>query len=240
MSRPGYIDTSRLSINLAIYRSGSNKFEVVVDPDLAMEFREGKAVEIRDVLKSEYIFSDAQKGNLASEHLLKQVFGTDDVLLVAEKIVKEGEVQLSAEFRRKLREQKRRRILDIIHRNSINPQTNTPHTIERLEAALEEAKVRVDEFKKPEDQVQTVLKAIQSIIPIRYEVRVIEVIVEPKYAPQSYSILKSYGNLEETQWLNDGSLRARLRLPAGMQNELFDRLNSLTHGSVDIKVIKKE
>ena len=239
MSRPGYIDSSRLEINLAIYRKGSEKFEVVVDPDLAVELRQGNPVEIREVLKSESIFSDAQKGMMASENRLKEMFGTSDPLQVASRIIKQGEIQLSAAFRRRLREAKKNRILDIIHRNSINPQTNTPHPRERLKTAMEETKVRIDEFKKAEDQVDSVLSELKKILPIRFELLKVEVLVGPQYAPQSYSILKSLATIEDTQWTNDGSLLARIKLPAGLQQDFFDRLNNLTHGSVSIKIMEK-
>jgi ribosome maturation protein SDO1 len=232
-------DREKISINLATLKKGEQRFEIVVDPDMAVEYRSGKITDIREVLKSEHIYFDAHKGDLASEHILKALLDTSDPLKVAEIIIKEGEIQLSSEFRKKLREQKRNKIIEIVHRNSINPQTNAPHPRERLESAMEEAKVRIDEWKRAEDQVEGVLKAIKAILPIRYEVRLIEVIVEPKFAPQSFSIVKSYGTLEDTQWMDDGSLLARIKLPAGLQSELVDRLNSLTHGSVNIKVIEK-
>ena len=239
MSRPGFIEASRLDINLAILKKGNTKFEVVVDPELAIAYRRGKDVELEDVLKSDEIFSDAQKGMLASEHLMEQFFKTKDKRKVAEIIIKEGEIQLTAEFRRKLREQKLNRIVNIIHRNSINPQTNTPHPEERIRAAIEQAKLKIDEFKPAEDQVERIIKDIAGIIPIRLEVLQLEVIVPPQFAPKSYSVIKSFGGLEQSDWLNDGSLLARVKLPAGLKLEFMDKINSLTHGSAEIKIIKK-
>ena len=127
----------------------------------------------------------------------------------------------------------------MIHRNSINPQTNLPHPEQRIESAMEDAKVKIDEFKKAEEQVHDIVKAISGILPIRYEVRTLEVIVEPKYAPKSYSILKNYGTIVEQEWLNDGSLLAKIKIPAGMQNDFFDELNHLTHGTVKTKIVEK-
>ena len=40
------------------------------------------------------------------------------------------------------------------------------------------------------------------------------------------------------EWQNDGSLKAILEIPAGLQTELFDKLNSLTHGEIESKIIK--
>ncbi len=234
----GAIDQGKLHINKAIYRKGELIFEIVVDPDLAVEYRNGNIKDIREVLKSQEIFSDAQKGNVASSGLLEATFSTSEPLKVAEEILKHGEIQLTSEYRQKLRDQKKNKIIELIHQNAINPQANAPHTRERLESAMDEAKVKVDEWKTAEDQVETVLKALQAILPIRYEIRIIEVIINSQYAPQSYAILKNYGTLEETQWLNDGGLLARIKMPAGMQEEFIEKLNNLTHGSVDVKVIE--
>jgi len=48
-------------------------------------------------------WTDAKKGELASEERQKEVFGTADPLAVAKEILARGEVQLSSEFREKLR-----------------------------------------------------------------------------------------------------------------------------------------
>jgi len=239
MSRQGFIEKERMEVNLAVFKKGEARFEIVVDPDAAVAFREGRISEIRDVLKSEHIFSDVQKGLKASDQLMNEVFGTGDELEAAAKILREGEIQLSAEFRRKLRDARKNKVIELIHVGSINPQTNTPHPRDRIEAAMEEAKIRIDEFKKPEEQVEHVIKALMRILPIKYEVRQVEVLIDAKYAPQSYAILKSFGNLEDTQWQNNGSLLARIKLPAGLQSDLIDRLNSLTHGSALIKILEK-
>ncbi len=231
-------ESKHIDINLARLKKEGVTYEVVIDPDLAMNFKEGKDVDIRDIIKSPLIFFDAQKGMEASEKLLEKHFNTKDNFKIAEYIIKNGEIQLSAGFRRQMREKKRKQIISLIHRNSINPQTNLPHPEQRIESAMEEAKVKIDEFKKAEEQVQDIVKAISKVLPIRYEVRTIEVIVDGQHAPKSYSILKNYGTIVEQNWLNDGSLLAKVKIPAGMQNDLFDELNHLTHGTVKTKVIE--
>jgi ribosome maturation protein SDO1 len=235
----GLMDSSRVDINLATFKTGGEVFQVVVDPDLAIDLKHGKEIDIREVLKSEAVFSDAQKGMRASEIHMKQLFGTSEPIEVAKLIIEKGDIQLSAEYRKQLRELKRNRILDIIHTNSINPQTKTPHPRERLEAAIDEAKVHIDEFKKAEDQVEGVVEALRKLLPIRFEQLMFEVLVEAKFAPQAYSILKSLGSIEDSEWTNAGGLLAKVKLPAGLQEDFMNKLNSLTHGNVSIKLIEK-
>jgi len=229
--------SERLEINLAILKRQGMVAQIVVNPDKAIEYKNGKEVNLRDVLKSDQIFSDAQKGMAASEHMLENVFETKDPLKIADIIIKEGEIQLSAEYRKKLRDQKRNKIIDLLHRNSINPQTNAPHPRDRLSSALDESKVRIEEFKSAEEQIETVIGQIKTILPIRYEQLNIEVLIEAQYAPKSYSVLKSFGTLEDSQWMNDGSLLAKVKLPGGLKDDFMDKLNGLTHGSASIKII---
>lgn len=220
---------------IARYKKDDYEFEILVDCDKAIEFREGKG-ELDDVIATDQIFRDAKKAEEASEENVRKVFGTEDVREIISRIIKEGEIQLTKEHRNKLREEKRKRIIDIIKTNSINPQNNLPHPAERIERAIEEAKVHINEFKSAEAQVEEVVRALRIILPIRFEIKQIEIRIPANYASQSYGILKEYGNLMKDTWQEDGSLLAIIELPAGLQSEFEDKINKLTKGSVEIRV----
>ena len=85
-------------------------FEILVDCNNALALREGKNVDMRDILAAMQIFSDAKKGLSASETAMKQIFGTSDVDEVARQIIQKGEIQLTQEYRERLREEKRKKI----------------------------------------------------------------------------------------------------------------------------------
>ncbi|MBW3021904.1 ribosome assembly factor SBDS [Candidatus Woesearchaeota archaeon] len=230
-------DKERIHLNLARLKKAGDNFEVDVDPDMAIAYKQGKDVSIKDVLKAEKIFADAKKGLLASEERMEQVFGTTDVKQVAEQIIQNGEIQLTAEYRQKVRDAKRKRIIEIIRRNGVDPKTHLPHPLQRLENAFEEAKVKIDEFVSDEKQVQEILKKLRPILPIKFEVKEIEVILGSEYAGKAYPAVKSFGKLLKDEWRNDGSWRAVVEIPAGTQEEFFDKLNSLTHGEVETKIL---
>lgn len=235
-------DKERVSFNLARLKTHGQNFEIVVDPDLAVSFKERQSagrptdIDIRDILKSEEIFNDASQGKLAPEHLFKEIFNTEDVLGIALQILKKGEIQITAEHRAKVREQKKKKIIEIIHRNGIDPRSGLPHPIARLDSAIEQAKVKIDEFQKAEDQVNDVVHQLNPIIPIKFEKKKVLVKVFPEHAARIYGFFKRWNILTEN-WNSDGSLSVTVEIPAGLQNEFFDKLNSMTQGGNETKIL---
>jgi ribosome maturation protein SDO1 len=49
--------------------------------------------------------------------------------------------------------------------------------------------------------------------------------------------VKSFATVKQEQWLNDGSWAAVVEVPAGIQAEFFDKLNELTSGEAQTKVL---
>jgi ribosome maturation protein SDO1 len=230
-------DPEKLSINMAKLKKGGKNFEVAIDPDLAIDFKKNEKIDIKDVLKSENIFFDLNKGLIASENEMKSIFNTSELLKVAETIIKTGDIQLTAEYRSKLREEKRKKIISIIQQNGIDPRTNLPHPLARIENAFEEAKIRVDELKQAEDQIQEILKKLMPILPIKFQKKKLKVHIPANYAAKCYSTLKSFGDMSDEEWLNDGSLSAVIEMPAGMMEDFFDKINKITHGDSEIKEV---
>jgi len=212
-------------------------FEILVDCEKAMDFRQGKKVDLDDAVVTFDIFKDIKKGEKANEHDIKSLFGDLNKREIIKKIILNGDVQLTKEYKDKLREEKRKNIIDLIHRYSINPVNNLPHPPARIEAVLEEGKIKIDEFKKAEEQIKEIIGKIKHILPIKYEIREIQIKIPAKFAGKTYPILKQFGNLLKDDWQNDGSLLAVLEIPAGLTTDLFDKLNSLTHGEVESKII---
>jgi len=170
---------------------------------------------------------------------MKKLFGTDDSLKVAEIILKEGEIQLTAEHRKKIREQKHRLVIEMIHRNAVDPKTHIPHPINRIESAMEEAKVRIDEFKRPEEQVGRIVSQLQAILPIKMEVAEISIrVFNAQNAARAYPLIKSTAHIIKDEWLNDGSWSGVVELPAGLSEDFFGKLNKLTKGEIESKIIK--
>ena len=221
-----------VSINdavLARYSHGGHHFEIYVDPSRALEIKDGKDVPLKDLVAVEEVYKDAKKGDRASEHLFEEIFGTSDLYLIAKKIIQKGELQLTTDQRRKMVEEKKKAVVAEITREAYNPQTKTPHPPQRIESAMEEARVHIDPFQSVSEQVPKVINAIRPIIAISIEKLKLQVNIPPAYTGQVYGQLKSF-DVQKEDWLNDGTLRLIVQIPAGLENEFYDKINGMTKG----------
>jgi ribosome maturation protein SDO1 len=213
-------------------------YEALVDLDKALSFKKQKQGTSRDFLAIDTIFTDWKKGFKASMNDLKDAFGTEDSYKISEKIVLDGEVQLPQDYRDKAREEKMKQVIDFLVRNCIDPRTSAPYTAERIEEAIKQAGAKVDDRNATEQAMQ-IMKDIEKIIPIRIETKKIMITVPATHTGRVYGMLKNF-KPEREEWLNDGSLKVTINLPAGMQLDFYDKLNNMTHGAAITQEVKKE
>ncbi len=222
---------------IAKYEKDGATFEIFVDSDLAQDYIQGKITDPLKPLEVEEVFKDAKKGERQSSEKIKKAFGTEDMAKIAEIILKKGEVPLTTDQRNRLIEDKRKQIISIIAKNSIDPRTNAPNPPLRIENALKEARVPIDPFKNPTEQIDEIVKKLSVIMPIKFATAKIDVIVPAEFANRCYGVLKQYG-IKSEKWLSNGSLQATLEFPAGLQSEFFDKINKMTQGKVETKLIE--
>lgn len=223
---------------IARLKTHGKTFEVFVDPEGALALKRGEPVKFDNILAVEDVFSDAKSGDRPAEQDVINAFGTTDALKIAEKIILEGELQLTTEQRRKIQEDKKRQVISTIAQNAINPQTKAPHPPARIEAAMIEAGVHIDPMKSVDELINITMKAIRPVIPIRFEEVRIAIKIPPEYAAKAYGSIAGFGNLTKQEWQNDGSWIGIISIPAGMQEELYNLLNRLTKGSAETKFLK--
>ncbi|MQL54824.1 ribosome assembly factor SBDS [Acidianus ambivalens] len=220
------------------YESHGERFEILVKPKEAMAFRSGKSISLSDVVISDTIYKDVKKGLKASPSALKKVFGTTDFETVAREILLKGEMPITAEQRKEMLESKKKQLIDFIHRNAIDPKTHLPIPPARIEAAMEEARVQIDLNRDVESQALQIIHELARIIPIKVARATLEIKVPAKYSSKVKSQLSNLGSVKKTNWLSDGTLIAEIEIPAGAQEEVIDKLNSLTKGEVEVKVLQ--
>ncbi|MCD6510076.1 MAG: ribosome assembly factor SBDS [Thermoprotei archaeon] len=224
---------------IARYESHGERFEIVVYPEEAWRYREGKERDLSKVLVYDMVYKDAKKGLKASEESLLKAFRTTDINKIADIILRRGELQVTAEQRRRMIEAKKRQIINFIVRNCVDPRTGAPHTPTRIENAMNEVGVRIDPFRDPEEQAQEVIKALRRILPLKIARALIAVKISPEYAGKAYGMLSRMGDIKREAWLPDGSWIAEIEIPAGLQPKLIEKVNEITHGSAQVKIISK-
>ena len=213
------------------------RFEILVDPDLASDFKRGEDIKIEEILAVEEVFKDAKKGDKASEEAMNKAFDTTDPLEAAALIIRKGQVQLTAQQRRDMQEDKRKMVVAKIARDAINPQTKLPHPARRIEIAMEEAKVRVDPFKSVDEQVNITLKAIRRLIPIKLEKVKVAIHIPGEDAGKVYGVIPEFGKTLKEEWQKDGSWVAVVEIPGGMQEGFYQKLSEITHGQVETRLL---
>ncbi len=224
---------------IARLRKAGEEFEILVDPYLARDLKEGKEVNFEELLAVEEVFKDAKKGIRASAENLQKVFGTTDIYKIARKIIEEGEVQITAEQRKEMLEAKKKQIIAFLSRNTVDPRTGAPHPPSRIEMALEQAKVHIDIFKPVEAQIKEIVKALKPILPLRFEEIEIAIKIPAEYTGKAISALYNFGNVIQEEWQRDGSWICLMRIPAGMHGDLLDLLGKITKGEALTKIVRR-
>jgi ribosome maturation protein SDO1 len=225
-------DSKSTTVRLIV---GNDKFEILVKPDLALEYKLGKRNDLSSVLISDEIYSDANKGSRISTDKLNKHFKTTNSNEIIKQILLKGELNLTTDQRRKMVEEKRKQIIQYINKNFVDPKTKLPHPIQRIENGLEDIRVVIDPFKKAEDQIKLVVDSLRKVLPLASELSQLTIIIPKTFSSNSIGFIKSSGSVISEEWLSDGSLKVRIEINAGVKGNFLDRLGSLTKGSAQVK-----
>jgi ribosome maturation protein SDO1 len=194
---------------------------------------------LENVLISDTIYKDANKGERATTASLQKVFGTTDVMKIADIIIKKGDLPITAERRNRLIEENRKKIINIITRNCIDTRTNAPLPPSRVENILKELKVRIDPFASAEEQATEIIKEIKKVIPIKIAKAIIQLQIPVEYASKAYNqVIAKMSTVVNSNWKNDGSWEGEVEIPAGIQETFIQKINEISNRKAIIKNIK--
>ena len=217
---------TKMSQTTARIKKEGKNFEILVDLDEALKVKKGEG-SINSAVLSDAIFYNIKSGEHASSDDLKKAFGSEDVNVVAEKIIKNGEVVMTTEHMREEQSQKYKQVVDFLVKNAVSP-SGSPYTPDRIETALKEAGVNVKN-KPVEAQISEILEQLQKIIAIKIETKKIKVTIPAAHTGQAYGVVQEFKESEE--WLGSGDLVVVLNIPAGLVMDFYDKLNGVTHGA---------
>ncbi len=261
------IDRARIDLGGYIVGRIENSgrvFEMLMDPEKAWEakklireeintrLKEGKEksrltaedllndrkIDLELIFESFTVFEDLRRGKKATDGDMETIFNTTDGITIAAHILIDGDINWTKAQREEEMQKKLKQIITIISKNAINPQNKKPHPYQRIEKAIEEANIKIDLMRNAEEQVDDVVKGIRAIIPIRLEQVEMAIKIPSVFTAKGYNIVAQYVQIKKEEWQSDGSWVSVVSLPAGLQMELIDKLNKLTHGRVQTKILK--
>ena len=208
---------------LARLEKGGSRYEILVDPELVDEWKKDHAsVSLDDLLATDEIWNDARSGDRPTTDALESVFGSTDLLICVEKILIEGNIQLTTVQRKNLIAEKRIKIIHQIATTATDPRTKLPHPKTRIELALDEIKFSIDPFLSLERQVQDAIKQLKPVIPLAFiTVRLAFKVPGSDYGGVHRLLRES---IKKEEWLSDGSWVCVVEAPGGMKNELISQV----------------
>lgn len=219
-----------------------NRFEIIVNPELALKYKMGlldSTISVAEILEMEEIFQNASKGEKVPDEILLHCFDTTDTIKIAEKILIKGELNLTTEQRQEFFEKKRKQIVTLLAKTCINPKTRTPHPPLRIENAMKEAKVLIDPSSPAESQLKEIIKELRRVLPISMETVKLAVKIPPEFTGKTYGEIKRNAQIEKDEWQNDGHWIAVLTVAAGLQGEFMERVQGMTKGRAEIKIMER-
>jgi len=222
---------------IARFTKDKAHFEILVKPNRALDYRNGKVSGISDVLVTDMIFVDANKGKKASEEQMRTVFGTIDPKKIADIILKKGTLQLTTEQRRKMIDNKRKQIVDFISRQAVDPKTSLPHPPMRIEKAMEQIRYKIDPYKPVEEQARDIIKLLRPILPLKIEQISVSVIIPVQYVARAYGSIKNFGVIRTEEYRADGSWYGIIEMSAGAYASFLSKLGNVTKGTGETKII---
>ena len=221
---------------IARLRVGKLDFETMVDLDNAMKLKKGQPVSIHDVIKDTAVYTDQKKGMKAGKAELELSFGTTELNIIVEKIVKKGEIEVTKEFRDEALENRRKQVVDFLIKNGVDSRNGRPFTPDMIQNSLKEAGVKIE--NQPVDkQIKNIIESLKRVIPIKLETKKIKIKIPAEHTGKVYGLLQEYKEKEE--WLSNGALEVILNIPNGILMDFYDKLNSITHGTAITSEIKE-
>ena len=221
----------------ARFETGGNRFEILIDPQAAQQYKEGEEIDWEEAIAADGIWNDSSKGDRTPEKLVNDTFGSLDLIDIYKKILAEGSIQLTSQQKKEMVEQKRKRIISHIAANAMNPQTGGPHPPQRIENAIEEIRYSVDPIESDEKQIEKIVSKIKLLIPISFDKIRVAVKIPAIHVGKCYGQLSGLGNIESEEYQKDGSWIGIIEMAAAAQTKLEDLLGSVTKGTAEIKAL---
>jgi ribosome maturation protein SDO1 len=154
--------------NVAVVKlqKGSKRFEIACYRNKVLNYRQGIETDLSEVLQTDRIFTNAQKGEFANQKDLSAVFGTTDQATICQFILQNGHVQVSDLERSQQSAAMLRSIATQLSETCISPKDGRSYTLSQIQHAMKEAEYAVHPTRSLKKQTMDCLKKMQAVLPI--------------------------------------------------------------------------
>lgn len=154
--------------NVAIvkYRKKNRKAEIACYKNKVIDWRNGNEDNIDNVIQINQIFSNAIQGTIASEGLLAKLFGTTDKTEIIQKILDEGNLQVSQKEREVLAENAFQEVVKILGKKLIHPKSKRLFPEEAIQNALKNINFKADFNTGSKKQAFKAMKKMEKIFNV--------------------------------------------------------------------------
>jgi len=136
---------------------------------------------------------------------------------------------------RNLLKKKRAEIVNYIHKYYTDPRTKTPHPVVRIDAALDELKIRVDPDIPTEKQIQDIIKRMPEVMPIKKEEIEATVTIPNKHLGVASGLVSKNATVRREKY-DDNNCIMDITLVPGDYDALLSDLNRVTKGEFNFEV----
>lgn len=132
--------------NVAIvrFRKKNRKAEIACYKNKVIDWRNGNEDNIDNVIQIDQIFSNAIQGTIAGEGLLNKLFGIKDKKVIIQKILDEGDLQVSQKEREVLSENAFQEVVKILTKKLIHPKSKRLFSDGAIKNALKNINFKAD------------------------------------------------------------------------------------------------
>merc|ERR1712154_154584 len=215
------------------YSSGKHKFEVVAKQGMVLKFRDG-GIGFQNVLMIDQIFTNSTRGDVANVSDLKEVFGTEDLTKCCQQIVKNGELQYTAQERKQFVEQKTNEIVYYINKNYVDPKTKLPHPADRISNCMKECRIRVDPKGDTRRQSEDAVKKMRGKLMFAKAVALRATLtIKHSHVGQCNNLIHKVANVIKEEWTGTGCIFT-VELSKADMNSLQVALMKPTNGDYEM------
>jgi len=125
--------------------------------------------------------------------------------------------------------------VNYIHKYYIDPRSKTPHPIVRIEAALDELKVRVDPDIPFDKQISEIIKRMPEVMPIKKEEIEGTITIPHKHMGAASGLITKSATIRRERYEDDGCVMDVTLVP-GDYDSLINDLNRVTKGEFTFDV----